>query len=83
MTQNKQVVKMDTNALLALLQGKELHYMFPVIGRGEKVETVEIVIRPPFDGFYITHEEYDNLRASSTMNVAALAAMMEHIEKSK
>lgn len=52
----KEYVKLTYEALINLLQGKEIHII---------MDGNEFVILPPFDGVFMTHEEIDRLRHES------------------
>lgn len=53
-------IKLPYDGLIGLLQGKEIHLM-----RGED----EIIIAPPFDGVFMTHDQIRQLQYSSQMEI--------------
>ena len=59
-------LKITYEMLIALLQGKELHFTVPL-----ESHTVlqEFVIVPPFDGVFMTYEELSRIRYDSEMGV--------------
>jgi len=57
-------IKLPYDGLIGLLQGKEIHLMRQ---GGE-----EVIIASPFDGVFMTHQQIDELRRESEMNVLKL-----------
>lgn len=56
-------VKLTYDALIALLQGKELR-----VCDGEN----EFIFAPPFDGVFMTHEQLSQMRYSDQMGMLGL-----------
>jgi len=53
-------MRLSYDALIGLLHGKEVHI---IIGDDE------LVINPPFDGVFLTHEELNEIKLESEMGV--------------
>jgi hypothetical protein len=52
-------MKLSYEALIAILQGKELHIKTP---------DVHVILHPPFDGQFLTNEQIRDLLYSDTHN---------------
>lgn len=53
-------IKLTYDVLIGLLQGKEIHLV-----RGEN----HIILAPPFDGVFLTHEQIQEIQYSSEQRV--------------
>jgi len=60
MPKRERIIKLTPKSLIALLQGKDLHLV---------TEEIHVIIKPPFDGVFMTHKELDQVRHNSEMGV--------------
>lgn len=56
----KEKIKLSYDAFIAFLQGKEIHLL-----KGDD----EIIIASPFDGLFLTHNQIEQIKYSSQMEL--------------
>ncbi|MCP5018891.1 MAG: hypothetical protein GY938_26985 [Ketobacter sp.] len=57
-------IKLTYESLIAILQGKETHMVTP---------DMHLIIKPPFDGVFLTHAEIDEMRYRSQIDILDMA----------
>ena len=70
---NREEIKLDYESLISLLQGKKLHLETP---------NVHLVISPPFDGVFLTHEQIDEIKNAERGRILSLLnEAAKHVQK--
>jgi len=72
----REKIKLSNEMLIGLLQGKEIHLLFGNLSS----EHDEIIIAPPFDGTFLTHDQIREIQYSSEMNILN---MLQRVYESK
>jgi len=56
----KERIKLPYDGLIGILQGKEIHW---------RMGDNEIIIAPPFDGVFLTHDQIQQIQYSSEVRI--------------